>query len=121
MLYERATGQAPSHRYHWRYDPSGVRVAFTGRLGGVSAGPFASLNLGALTDDQPGLAGADGYADEPGAYRRRDGQHIELAILADRENAVRAQVPAAQTGAVPGAATVRAGGERAAVAGELLQ
>ena len=37
----------------WTAAPGGVRVSFTGRLGGVSAGPFASLNLGALTDDEP--------------------------------------------------------------------
>ncbi len=33
--------------------PAGISVIFTGRQGGVSDGPFASLNLGALTDDQP--------------------------------------------------------------------
>lgn len=37
----------------WVAAPGGVRVAFSGRLGGVSTGPFDSLNLGALTDDQP--------------------------------------------------------------------
>jgi polyphenol oxidase len=37
----------------WDAAPPGVRVAFTGRCGGVSEGPFRSLNLGALTDDQP--------------------------------------------------------------------
>ncbi len=31
----------------------GVRVVFGTRLGGVSAAPFDSLNLGLLTDDQP--------------------------------------------------------------------
>jgi YfiH family protein len=30
----------------------GARVAFSTRAGGVSAGPFASLNLGYLTDDE---------------------------------------------------------------------
>jgi YfiH family protein len=30
-----------------------VSVAFSGRRGGVSGGPFASLNLGALTADEP--------------------------------------------------------------------
>jgi YfiH family protein len=35
----------------WASAPHGVRVAFSGRVGGVSAGPFDSLNLGALTDD----------------------------------------------------------------------
>jgi polyphenol oxidase len=35
----------------WRSAPPGIEVAFTSRLGGVSDGPFASLNLGALTAD----------------------------------------------------------------------
>jgi polyphenol oxidase len=30
-----------------------ARVAFSSRLGGVSAGPYASLNLGTLTEDDP--------------------------------------------------------------------
>lgn len=33
------------------FDTLGVRVAFTGRAGGVSEGPFAALNLGAHVDD----------------------------------------------------------------------
>jgi hypothetical protein len=37
----------------WDEAPDGVEVAFTSRLGGVSAGAFHSLNLGALTADQP--------------------------------------------------------------------
>ena len=43
--------QAPLLR--WDDAPAGVDVAFTSRLGGVSEGAFHSLNLGALTDDQP--------------------------------------------------------------------
>jgi YfiH family protein len=35
------------------YDLPGGRVVFTTRRGGVSEGPFASLNLGRLTDDDP--------------------------------------------------------------------
>jgi polyphenol oxidase len=35
----------------WSHD--GVEVAFTTREGGVSAGPYASLNLGAATKDDP--------------------------------------------------------------------
>jgi YfiH family protein len=35
----------------WAAAPSGVRVSFTCRHGGVSTGAFASLNLGALTAD----------------------------------------------------------------------
>src|SRR5947209_8711880 len=37
----------------WAAAPKGVSVAFTGRAGGVSEGAFASLNLGALTADEP--------------------------------------------------------------------
>lgn len=37
----------------WSGAPGAYRVAFTTRRGGVSEGPFASLNLGALTDDDP--------------------------------------------------------------------
>jgi YfiH family protein len=37
-----------------RWDgPPGYEVAFSTRQGGVSAGAFASLNLGRLTDDEP--------------------------------------------------------------------
>ena len=36
---------------HWRSAPEGVSVAFTSRRGGASLGPYASLNLGALTAD----------------------------------------------------------------------
>ncbi len=35
----------------WESAPAGVSVAFTTRQGGVSEGPFESLNLGALTAD----------------------------------------------------------------------
>ena len=37
---------------HWDA-PGPYRVAFTTRLGGVSEGPFESLNLGILTEDDP--------------------------------------------------------------------
>ncbi len=45
-------GSVPVMR--WDAAPEGVRVAFTGRRGGVSEGAFRSLNLGALTADDPG-------------------------------------------------------------------
>ena len=35
------------------YEACGVRVAFAGRDGGVSTGPYASLNTGDNTDDDP--------------------------------------------------------------------
>jgi YfiH family protein len=37
---------------HW-HAPGPYAVAFTTRHGGVSAGPYASLNLGLKTDDEP--------------------------------------------------------------------
>jgi len=37
----------------WAAAPTGISVAFTGRAGGVSEGAFSSLNLGALTADEP--------------------------------------------------------------------
>ncbi|MGI6045468.1 MAG: polyphenol oxidase family protein [Eggerthellaceae bacterium] len=33
------------------FEQTGVRIAFTGRAGGESTGPFASLNVGPYTDD----------------------------------------------------------------------
>ena len=38
----------------WETAPPGYRVAFSTRLGGVSEGPYESLNLGILTGDEPG-------------------------------------------------------------------
>jgi polyphenol oxidase len=37
----------------WDAAPEGISVRFTTRRGGVSTGAFSSLNLGALTDDDP--------------------------------------------------------------------
>jgi polyphenol oxidase len=38
-----------------RWEPAGpYSVVFSTRVGGISEGPFASLNLGRLTDDEPG-------------------------------------------------------------------
>lgn len=44
-------GEVPVLR--WSAAPAGVSVAFTSRRGGASGGPFRSLNLGALTADEP--------------------------------------------------------------------
>lgn len=37
----------------FRWDAPGCSVAFSTRIGGVSSGVYASLNLGLLTDDEP--------------------------------------------------------------------
>ena len=42
---------------HLAIDLSGARAAFTTRRGGFSTGPFESLNLGRLTDDDPRAVG----------------------------------------------------------------
>jgi YfiH family protein len=39
--------------FEWTRAPGPYRVAFSTRLGGVSEGPFTSLNLGILTADEP--------------------------------------------------------------------
>jgi polyphenol oxidase len=38
---------------HFAIDLPGARAVFTSRRGGASSGPYASLNLGLLTDDDP--------------------------------------------------------------------
>lgn len=47
----------------------GARVAFSTRTGGVSEGPYESLNLGILTDDEP---------DRVEENRRRLAGHVQL-------------------------------------------
>ena len=44
---------------HFAIDLPGAHVVFTTRDGGVSAGPYASLNLGFLTDDAPDAVAAN--------------------------------------------------------------
>jgi YfiH family protein len=39
--------------FEWSAPPGPYRVVFSTRLGGISEGPFESLNLGILTDDDP--------------------------------------------------------------------
>jgi polyphenol oxidase len=51
LTWDRGPAEPPVLR--WAAAPDGVSVAFTGRDGGVSRGAFASLNLGALTADEP--------------------------------------------------------------------
>jgi hypothetical protein len=43
-----------AHGDHFAIDLPGARAVFTSRRGGASAGPYASLNLGFATDDDPG-------------------------------------------------------------------
>jgi YfiH family protein len=50
----------------------GARVRFTGRAGGVSEGPYASLNLGRWTDDDPAAV-------EENRRRAADGAPIAFA------------------------------------------
>ena len=52
----------------WASAPAGVGVAFTSRRGGVSDGPFRSLNLGALTADAATNVAALTKATEQAGY-----------------------------------------------------
>ena len=61
---------------HLAIDLGGARALFTTRRGGVSSGPYESLNLGWLTDDDPGAVAANRAAVEaqvgaPFAYGRQ--------------------------------------------------
>ena len=44
--------------FEWKL-PHGVRAAFTTRLGGVSAAPWDSFNVGAHVGDEPGAVAAN--------------------------------------------------------------
>ena len=46
-----------------------ARAAFSTRLGGVSDGPYESLNLGILTDDDPALVARNRASCSPRAGR----------------------------------------------------
>src|ERR1700689_4847641 len=54
---------------HFAIDLPGARAVFSTRRGGCSSGPYESLNLGWLTDDDPGAVGRnrDALRDEVGA------------------------------------------------------
>jgi purine-nucleoside/S-methyl-5'-thioadenosine phosphorylase / adenosine deaminase len=64
---------------HIAIDLGAARVRFTTRRGGVSTGPYASLNLGGSTDDDPGavranhatVAAALGYDPDTRAWARQ--------------------------------------------------
>lgn len=78
----------------FRWDaPGPFVVAFSTRAGGVSEGPFASLNLGLLTDDEPGSVyenrrrlcsevGAD--ADRLALNRQVHGTRVHRAVAGRR-------------------------------------
>ncbi len=65
-------------------DLPGARVAFSTRQGGVSDGPYRSLNLGLMTDDDPARVGEN---------HRRLADAVELEP-ADRVGGEEVQRPA---------------------------
>ena len=95
----------------------GARAAFSARLGGVSQGPFDSLNLGALTDDEIGsvaenrrrLAAALGF--EPGrVVVGRQVHGAELAVHPGvREPSLFAEAGSAELAEVDGHVTAEPG------------
>ena len=81
-------------------DASGVDAAVTGRGGGVSAGPYASLNLSLAVGDDPVnvLANrrrlAAGFGAEPGDFvfaRQVHGAGVRIVGDADRGSGIRTQ------------------------------
>jgi YfiH family protein len=59
----------------WDGAPAGYEVAFSTRAGGVSEGPYESLNLGLLTDDVPANV-------EENRRRLCDALEVDMAALA---------------------------------------
>src|SRR3954451_1044122 len=95
--------------FHWAGDQlaidlPGAHVVFTTRRGGVSGGPYASLNLGLLTEDDPAAVTEN---------RRRLADGLGVALLQGRQvhgtTVVRADRPHAVPPESDGQATAAAG------------
>jgi YfiH family protein len=86
---------------HIGIDLPGARAVFTTRRGGVSAGPYESLNLGILTDDDPALVQAnrrslaDAFGVSPAFVRQVHENRVQVITHA---------VPVGDDGAEPTAA-----------------
>jgi YfiH family protein len=86
---------APFYEYgeHYAIDFPGAHAAFTTRRGGHSGGPFTSLNLGRLTDDDPALVQrnretVEAQVSRPLAFVRQvHGTTIQVVDEADAERA----------------------------------
>jgi hypothetical protein len=79
---------------HFAIGLRGAEVVFTTRRGGYSAGAFASLNLGRLTDDDPGLVERNRATleDEIGASLALVHQvHGPTVLAVGREDAARSR------------------------------
>ena len=99
------------------FDACGVRVAFSGRAGGVSAGPYASLNVGGNVPDDPAdvsenrlrLLDAVGAAGMPAIIPNQvHGTHVAVVREADEVERVRDEVAAGADALVVRAAGVAA-------------
>lgn len=92
---------------HLAIDLPGARALFTTRRGGVSSGPYASLNLGRWTDD------------EPAAVRRnRDSLERELGVrLVFGRQVHGAYVNAVTAAPIDGAIPAEADGQATSVGG----
>jgi len=89
----------------WDSAPAGVNVAFSTRAGGVSEGPYRSLNLGVLTGDEP-----DRVVENRRRLCEAAGVDPGRATMAFQEHGTTV-VEAAPTGVVrPGTDYVRADG-----------
>jgi YfiH family protein len=116
---------------HFAIDLPGAHVVFTTRNGGVSRGPYASLNLGYLTEDDPAAVTANRgvvereFAIQLGFVRQVHGAEVRGLTSADAEHE-RAAGPGSMTRAdgqvttTPGlaAATLTADCLAVAIAGD---
>jgi YfiH family protein len=75
---------------HLRLDLPGGSVLFTTRRGGVSDGPYASLNLGLWTDDDPERVreNRERVRREAGAERLAQGRQVHGTFVAVESDAV---------------------------------
>ena len=99
-------------------DSPGARVAFTTRRGGVSSGPYRSLNLGRLTDDDPDAVdsqpraaaepGSGAAGDDPPGPRGR--RSTASSSGPDRTRRRSLEEVDGQATATPGVAPIGAGG-----------
>src|SRR5439155_21954303 len=110
---ERSRPKCDEMSHHLRLELDGGSVLFTTRHGGVSHGPYASLNLGLWTDDDAAnvLENRECVRTETGAERLAQGRQVHGARVAvESEEIVEAD----------GQATARHGVEPTSIVAECL-
>ena len=104
LARERAMS-LPQHGRAIELELPGARVAFSTRRGGVSEGAYESLNLGVLTDDEPGRVARNRalLAERPRSGPARDRDGLAGARHGDRATGRRRRARGRDGYAAPGA------------------